>query len=82
MFDISRIFAQRSKQTDLMEWFFIGRNNEGIVGPFHNEEIAGLALQEFIKLKIEICDDGGRNAEPKPENINDTMTVKPIGESG
>jgi hypothetical protein len=66
MFKISRYFSQRNNQTGLMEWFFFGRNHEGVFGPYQSEKLADLALKDYIQLKMRLNDDGGRTPE-KPD---------------
>ena len=63
MFKISRYFSQRNNQTGLMEWFFFGRNHEGVFGPYQSERLADLALKDYIQLKIQMKDDGGRTPD-------------------
>ncbi len=63
MFDLDRIFYQHNTETGLIEWFFSGRTEEGIYGPFFDQTEAVQALEAFIKFNIEFSDTGGRKNE-------------------
>ncbi len=60
MFQAKRVYGQANISTGTHEWFFSAR--EGEVGPFHCEEEAVKAFNNYIKSNIENGCDGGRSS--------------------